>query len=62
MTRWAQANPVGAVFLSTLIFGLIMITAAAFTVGLTIGLLTLGVGSIAGGHWVTYLKTTGAGQ
>lgn len=60
MATWIKANQVSFTFLATLILGVALITAAAFTVSVGLGLLTAGVLSIASGHWVTYLKTTGA--
>ena len=60
MTTWIKHNKLGFVFLSTLVVGLTLIAAAAFTISMTAGLLVSGTASIAGGHWVTYLKTTGS--
>lgn len=61
MTSWINRNRIGFTFLATLVVGLILISAAAFTISCTLGLLVSGVAFVAGGHWVTYLKTmTGA--
>lgn len=57
MTTWINRNRIGFTFLATLVLGLILISAAAFTVSCTLGLLVGGVALVAGGHWVTYLKT-----
>lgn len=59
MAVWIKANQVGFMFLTTLILGLILIAMAAFTISLTLGLLTAGTSMIGGGHWVAYLKTSG---
>lgn len=58
MGRWIRSNQVGFAFLLSLVVGLLLISAAAFTVSCGLGLLVTGVASIAGGHWVTYLRTT----
>lgn len=62
MATWIKANQLGFVFLATLVLGLVLCSAAAFTVSAGLGLLVAGVGSIAGGHWVAYLKTIGAAR
>jgi hypothetical protein len=56
MVSWVKGHQLPFFFLVSLLFGLILITAAAFTVSAGLGLLTAGVSSIGGGHWVTYLK------
>jgi uncharacterized membrane protein len=58
MATWIKSNQLGAMFLATLVFGLLLVTASAFTVSAGLGLLVGGVCAIAGGHWVTYLRTT----
>lgn len=60
MATWIKAHQVGFTFLTTVIVGLLLITAAAFTISPGLGLLTAGLCSLAGGHWITYLRTTGA--
>ncbi len=59
---WLKAHTLPFTFLASLVFGLLMVSAAAFTVSLFWGLLVLGLALIAGGHWVTYLKTITEGR
>lgn len=59
MTRWAKQNPLPAFFLVTLALGLLSLSLAAWTVSVFWGLIVTGVVLLAGGHWVTYLKTMG---
>ncbi len=37
-----------------------VLAVAAFTVSATVGFLVLGAAFLAGGHWVTYLRTVKA--
>lgn len=57
-----RANPVPFVFLATLVGGLALITAAAFTVSVFWGLLVAGTATVAAGHWITYLRTRATEQ
>lgn len=58
MVAWVKGHQLPFFFLASLILGLILVTAAAFTVSAGLGLFTAGVSSIGGGHWVTYLKVS----
>lgn len=62
MVKWIQRNQLGFIFLASLVLGLVLISAAAFTVSPGLGLLASGVALIAGGHWVTYLRTATGGS
>ena len=60
MTAWIKSNPLPSFFLVTLALGLMLISLAFFTVSAFAGLLASGLSSLAGGHWLTYLKMNGA--
>lgn len=60
MAEWVKGHELGFTFLATLVVGLLFVALAAFTVSFTLGLLVTGVCFLAGGHWVTYLRTSRA--
>lgn len=62
MVDWAKRNQYGAILVVTLVVGLLLLSAAAFTVGVTTGLLALGASFIVGGHWVTFLNMRGGNR
>jgi hypothetical protein len=61
MVAWVKGHELSFTFLATLALGLLFVALAAFTVSATLGLLATGVCFLAGGHWVTYLRTARAG-
>lgn len=60
MTAFVRAHELSLTFLVTLVLGLLFLAIAAFTVNATIGFLVTGIAFVAGGHWVTYLRTVKA--
>lgn len=59
MVDWARKNTTPLTLLVTLVLGCVLIVAAAFTASPFAGLLTAGLLTVAGGHWVTYLRVAG---
>jgi hypothetical protein len=65
VTKFVQLvkeNQLPAMFLFTLVVGLICISAAAYWVNTALGLLVSGVCLIVGGHWVAYLQVNSGGE
>lgn len=62
MVDWARKNRLHAMFLTTLVAGLLCLVGAFFLISPFWGLVAVGVSLVGGGHWVTYLRVSGGGK